>query len=59
MMSIMPRLIVLAAERIRAHPISFSTRELVKPANDLGFFWGGHFSDVSDKDGIHFEFAKF
>jgi hypothetical protein len=35
------------------------TRELVKPANDLGFFWGGHFSGTSDKDGMHFEFAQF
>ncbi len=35
------------------------TRELVRPANDLGFFWGGHFNDVSDKDGMHFEFAEF
>src|SRR5712671_6527624 len=35
------------------------TRELVKPANDLGFFWGGHFSSTSDQDGMHFEFADF
>jgi hypothetical protein len=32
-------------------------RELVGPANQLGFFWGGHFS--SSKDGMHFEFADF
>jgi len=35
------------------------TRELVKPANDLGFFWGGHFSSASSKDGMHFELAQF
>jgi D-alanyl-D-alanine carboxypeptidase/Putative peptidoglycan binding domain len=35
------------------------TRELVGPANDLGFFWGGHFSGTTDRDGMHFEFAKF
>lgn len=34
-------------------------RELVKPANDLGFFWGGHFNNVKDRDGMHFEFAEF
>lgn len=34
-------------------------RELVGPANALGFFWGGHFSSVSDRDGMHFEFAQF
>jgi hypothetical protein len=34
-------------------------RELVEPANELGFFWGGHFRDVSDRDGMHFEFAQF
>ena len=34
-------------------------RELVGPANELGFFWGGHFGSVSNKDGMHFEFAKF
>jgi hypothetical protein len=32
-------------------------RELVGPANELGFFWGGHFT--SPKDGMHFEFADF
>jgi len=32
-------------------------RELVAPANELGFFWGGHFS--APKDGMHFEFADF
>jgi hypothetical protein len=40
-------------------PLHGCTRELVKPANDLGFFWGGHFNDVSDKDGMRFEFARF
>jgi D-alanyl-D-alanine carboxypeptidase len=34
-------------------------RELVEPANELGFYWGGHFSGKSDRDGMHFEFAKF
>jgi len=33
-------------------------RELVEPANELGFYWGGHFSSGS-QDGMHFEFAKF
>jgi len=32
-------------------------RELVASANELGFFWGGHFSQP--KDGMHFEFAAF
>jgi hypothetical protein len=32
-----------------------STRELVKAANDLGWFWGGHFSK---QDGMHFEISK-
>ena len=32
-----------------------SVRELVTIANDLGFYWGGHFSR---KDGMHFELAK-
>ena len=32
-------------------------RELVQAANELGFYWGGHFSGT--KDGMHFEFAKF
>ncbi len=40
-------------------PLRGCTRELVKPANDSAFFWGGHFNDVSDKDGMHFEFAEF
>ena len=35
------------------------TRELVKAANALGFYWGGHFSSVDNKDGMHFEFAQF
>jgi len=30
--------------------------ELVKIANDIGWYWGGHFST---EDGMHFEFAKF
>lgn len=33
-----------------------SVRELVPLANELGFYWGGHFSR---KDGMHFEIAKF
>jgi len=32
-------------------------RELVGPANELGFYWGGHFN--APKDGMHFEFADF
>lgn len=32
-----------------------SVRELVKIANNNGFYWGGHFSR---KDGMHFEIAK-
>ncbi len=32
-----------------------SVRELVKIANRLGFYWGGHFGR---KDGMHFEIAK-
>jgi len=32
-----------------------SVRELVPIANDLGFYWGGHFSR---KDGMHFEIGK-
>ena len=31
--------------------------ELVAAANELGFFWGGHFG--APKDGMHFEFADF
>jgi hypothetical protein len=34
-------------------------RELVETANELGFFWGGHFGSVTDRDGMHFEFAQF
>ncbi len=33
-----------------------SVRELVPIANDLGWFWGGHFS--GRPDGMHFELAK-
>lgn len=39
-------------------------RELVRMANDHGFFWGGHFKAVNPKtgkprlDGMHFEIAK-
>lgn len=36
-------------------------RELVPIANDLGFFWGGHFgseTSVSGRDGMHFELAR-
>jgi len=32
-----------------------SVRELVAIANELGFYWGGHFKR---KDGMHFEVAK-
>ena len=32
-----------------------SVRELVSIANDLGFYWGGHFQR---NDGMHFEIAK-
>ncbi len=32
-----------------------SVRELVKIANDNGFYWGGHFTRL---DGMHFEIAK-
>nr|WP_199082214.1 M15 family metallopeptidase [Pedobacter sp. ASV19] len=32
-----------------------SVRELVPAANELGFYWGGHFSRP---DGMHFEIAK-
>lgn len=38
-------------------PMRGCVRELVPPANELGFFWGGHFG--SPKDGMHFEFADF
>ena len=38
-------------------PARGAVRELVKPANELGFYWGGHFS--SRVDGMHFEFADF
>jgi peptidoglycan hydrolase-like protein with peptidoglycan-binding domain len=38
-------------------PLRGSVRELVPSANELGFYWGGHFS--SSKDGMHFEFADF
>jgi hypothetical protein len=33
-----------------------SVRELVGSANDLGFYWGGHFKDRVD--GMHFELAR-
>lgn len=33
-----------------------SVRELVKVANDNGFWWGGHFS--KRKDGMHFEVSE-
>ena len=33
-----------------------SLRELVKLANDHGFYWGGHFQ--SRRDGMHFEVAE-
>jgi D-alanyl-D-alanine carboxypeptidase-like protein/putative peptidoglycan binding protein len=38
-------------------PMRGCVRELVAPANEVGFFWGGHFS--APKDGMHFEFAAF
>ena len=38
-------------------PMRGCVRELVASANEIGFFWGGHFS--SPKDGMHFEFADF
>ena len=41
----------------RLCPLRGSVRELVGPANDVGFYWGGHFSAL--KDGMHFEFARF
>jgi hypothetical protein len=34
-----------------------SVRELVKLANEHGFYWGGHYA--KRPDGMHFEFAKF
>ena len=36
-------------------PMRGCVRELVDPANEIGFFWGGHFSPP--KGGMHFEFA--
>jgi hypothetical protein len=33
-----------------------SVRELVPLANEMGFFWGGHYKQR--KDGMHFEIAK-
>ena len=38
-------------------PMRGCVRELVEPANALGFYWGGHFN--SPKDGMHFEFSDF
>jgi hypothetical protein len=38
-------------------PMRGCVRELVAPASEIGFFWGGYFS--SPKDGMHFEFANF
>jgi peptidoglycan hydrolase-like protein with peptidoglycan-binding domain len=35
-----------------------SVRKLVPIANDYGFFWGGHFNNLSRRDGMHFEVAK-
>ena len=32
-----------------------SVRKLVPIANELGFYWGGHFSR---RDGMHFELAR-
>ena len=33
-----------------------SVRELVPDANELGFYWGGHF--LRRSDGMHFEVAR-
>jgi hypothetical protein len=38
-------------------PLRGALRELVATANEVGFYWGGHFS--SPRDGMHFEFAAF
>jgi len=38
-------------------PLRGCVRELVPSANELGFYWGGHFNTT--KDGMHFEFADF
>jgi hypothetical protein len=38
-------------------PLRGAVRELVASANEVGFYWGGHFS--SPRDGMHFEFATF
>ena len=32
-----------------------SVRQLVPIANELGFYWGGHFNR---RDGMHFEMAR-
>ncbi len=32
-----------------------SVRELVPIANRLGFYWGGHYTNQSKIDGMHFE----
>ncbi len=42
-----------ALPALRSHP--GSVRELVPQANELGFYWGGHFSR---RDGMHFEVAR-
>lgn len=44
-------------ERPALCPMRGCVRELVAAANEMGFFWGGHFG--SPKDGMHFEFADF
>jgi hypothetical protein len=44
-------------ERPALCPMRGCVRELVAAANQMGFFWGGHFN--SSKDGMHFEFAGF
>lgn len=36
-----------------------SVRFLVPAANELGFFWGGHYEPPTKYDGMHFEFADF
>jgi hypothetical protein len=43
-------------ERPALCPTRGCVRELVAAANEMGFFWGGHFTSP---DGMHFEFADF
>lgn len=39
-----------------AHGRLGSVRDLVRAANQFGFYWGGHYS--GDKDGMHFEVGR-